>query len=827
MKISLNWLNDYLKTDLSAEQIGAKLTDCGLEVESIENFESVPGGLRGLVVGEVKEKTKHPNADKLSLTKVDVGGNELLSIVCGAPNVEAGQKVIVATIGTTVHPTEGEPFEIKKSKIRGELSEGMICAEDEIGLGNSHAGIMILDANAKVGTSAAEFFGIRNDSVFEIGLTPNRADATSHFGDARDLSAVLLAEELKENPLAEHHAAVFPAVAVFAEELPTSPIKVELQNPEACIRYSGICISGIEVKTSPDWLQNRLKAIGLRPINNVVDVTNYVLHELGQPLHAFDAEKIAGKKVVVKKVSAGTKFITLDSVERKLSENDLMICDAEKPMCIAGVFGGEFSGVSETTKNIFLESACFEPVHVRKTSKYHSLKTDSSFRFERGTDPEITVFALQRAARLLEEVAGGKIAGELIDIYPVKVEQKEVAFAFSNCDTLIGKAIEHNTIKKIIRALGINISSEGHDALLLSVPAFKVDVTRAADVVEEILRIYGYNNIGFPERVHSSLSYAPKPDPEKILGTVSNHLSANGFQEILNNSLTKANYYELLKSDSAQNVNVLNPLSSDLGIMRRSLLFGGLETIAYNQKRKNPDLRLYESGKIYLKKIIHTEPNPEAKQWPYLELNRFAIFMTGRKKPESWNANSDSVDFYDLKTEVQNILNRLGFSESRFEAIESVEFSEALKVISRKKEIVRFGNVSKKILKALDISGDVYFADFDWDAVLSLLSSSKEIRFTEVPKFPSVRRDLALVIDKKVAYKEVEELAWQTEKNLLKEINLFDVYEGEKIGTDKKSYAVSFILQDATATLTDNQIEKIMEKLTKAYSEKLGATIRV
>lgn len=824
MKISLNWLSDYLKTGLTAQQIGSKLTDCGLEVESIENFESIPGGLRGLVVGEVKEKIKHPNADKLSLTKVDVGGSELLSIVCGAPNVEAGQKVIVATVGTTVHPTTGEPFEIKKSKIRGELSEGMICAEDEIGLGASHAGIMILDANAKVGTPASEFFGMGGDSVFEIGLTPNRADATSHFGVARDLSAVLLAEELQNNPLAEHHPAQLPPASAFEEELPASPIEVVLENPEACIRYSGIYISGIEVKDSPDWLQQRLKAIGLRPINNVVDVTNYVLHELGQPLHAFDAAKIAGNKVVVKKVAAGTTFVTLDGVERKLSENDLMICDAEKPMCIAGVFGGLDSGVSETTTAIFLESACFEPVHVRKTSKFHALKTDSSFRFERGTDPEITVFALQRAARLLQEVAGGTAAGALIDIYPVPVAQKEIAFAFANCDTLIGKAIPHNTIKKIIRALGINISSEGQDALLLSVPAFKVDVTRSADVVEEVLRIYGYNQIAFPDQMRSSASFAPKPDPEKVLSSISNLLSGNGFQEILNNSLTKANYYDLLKSDAAQNVNVLNPLSSDLGIMRRSLLFGGLETIAYNQKRKNPDLRLYESGKIYSKKIAKAE-NSE-KSWPYLELNRFAIFMTGRREMESWNAKSDAVGFYDLKPVVQNVLNRLGFTETKSEVIESPEFSEALKIVSRKKEIVRFGRVAKNILKALDISGDVYFADFDWDAVLSLLTTAKEIRFVEVPKFPSVRRDLALVLDKKVAYKEVEELAWQTEKNLLKEVNLFDVYEGEKIGTDKKSYAVSFILQDVSATLTDNQIEKIMEKLTKVYTEKLGATIR-
>jgi phenylalanyl-tRNA synthetase beta chain len=821
MKISLSWLNEYLKTGLTPQETGAKLTACGLEVESIEDFESVAGGLRGLVVGEVIEKVKHPNADKLSLTKVNVGGAELLSIVCGAPNVEAGQKVIVATVGTTVHPTTGEPFEIKKSKIRGELSEGMICAEDEIGLGESHAGIMILDSNAKVGTPASEFFGLANDHVLEIGLTPNRADAASHFGVARDLAAVLLAEELQKNPAAEHQPAKLPPANAFGDDLPASSISVELLNPEACIRYSGIVISGIEVKTSPDWLQNRLKAIGLRPINNVVDVTNYVLHELGQPLHAFDADKIAGNKVVVKKVAEGTKFITLDGTERKLSGNDLMICDAEKPMCIAGVFGGLDSGVSETTKTIFLESACFEPVHVRKTSKFHALKTDSSFRFERGTDPEITIYALQRAAKLLQEVAGGEAASKPVDIYPVKVEPKEIAFAFSNCDTLIGKSIEHNTIKKILRALGIEIASEGQDALLLSVPAFKVDVTRPADVIEEVLRIYGYNNIGFPEFVRSSLSYAPKPDPEKLREIVSELLAANGFSEILNNSLTKAAYYDLLKTDSASNVNILNPLSSDLGILRRSLLFGGLETIAYNQKRKNPDLRLFESGKTYFKK-----PNAEQDKWPYFELQRLAVFITGRKNPESWNSSNEKTEFFDLKATVGQILTRLGLGDLKTDTVEAAEFSEALKTTIRKKEVVRYGRVSKTILKALDISGDVFYAEFDWDAVLALAASSKEIHFTEVPKFPSVRRDLALVLDKKVSYKEVEDLAWQTEKNLLREVNLFDVYEGDKIAGDKKSYAVSFILQDNEATLTDAQIEKIMEKLTKNYSEKLGATIR-
>ncbi|HLG04275.1 MAG TPA: phenylalanine--tRNA ligase subunit beta, partial [Bacteroidia bacterium] len=539
MKISYNWLKDFIKTELSAEEIASLLTNCGLEVESIDTFESIPGGLKGLVVGEVVEKTKHPNADKLSLTKVNIGTGNLLSIVCGASNVAVGQKVVVAPAGTTVFPVNGEPFEIKKSKIRGELSEGMICAEDEIGLGGSHEGILVLDNSAKIGTSAAEYFNLHSDFIFEIGLTPNRADAVSHYGVARDLAAVILASELKQNPDSEHRPPGFPPVSAI-EESTAHPITVEIKNPEACIRYSGIYINNLTVKESPGWMQERLQAIGVRPINNIVDVTNYVMHELGQPLHAFDADRIEGKKVVVRKVSAGTKFITLDNIERKLSADDLMICDTVKPMCIAGVFGGIDSGVSEKTMNIFLESAFFDPVHVRKTGKRHQLKTESSFRFERGTDPEMTVTALQRAIYLLEEVAGAQVSGELIDIYPEKVEEKEIAFTYAQCDLLTGKSIPHTEIKKILLALGIEIESEGKDALRLLVPAFKVDVTGAADVIEEVLRIYGYNNIPLPEFLRANLSISPKPDPEKIREHVSGHLSSNGFCEILNNSLTKA-----------------------------------------------------------------------------------------------------------------------------------------------------------------------------------------------------------------------------------------------------------------------------------------------
>jgi len=819
MKISYHWLKDHIRTELSPQEIGHLLTGCGLEVESVEPFEYIRGGLRGLVIGEVKECAKHPNADKLSLTKVDVGGSELLSIVCGAPNVAAGQKVIVAPVGTTVHPLNGEPFEIKKSKIRGELSEGMICAEDEISLGSSHTGILVLAPEAEIGSSAAKYFKVDNDYVFEIGLTPNRADAASHFGVARDLAAVLYAQRLQHDPMAEHEPAQWPSMAAFGEDLPQGRISVSLENPEACLHYSGVLIEGIEVKPSPEWLQRRLNAIGLRPINNIVDVTNYVLHELGQPLHAFDAAQIKGEKVRVRKAESGTKFTTLDGVERTLTENDLMICDAEKPMCIAGVFGGLQSGVTEKTEAIFLESACFEPVHVRKTSKHHGLKTDSSFRFERGTDVNMTTAALQRAAFLIRELAGGEVVSALIDIYPQPVVPAEVAFSFHQAETLIGKTIERSLVKKIIRALDIEILSEGGDALLLAIPPFRVDVKREADVVEEILRIYGYNNIEMPQQVRASLSYAPKPDPERIRNVSADQLAALGFNEILCNSLTKASYTEDVPAFPAgENVNILNPLSSDLGIMRRTLLFGGLETIAYNQNRKQGDLRLFEFGKIYQR--------TKNEKWPYAESLRLSVWLCGRREPESWKTKEEAAGAYDLKLVVQQVLTRLGLENLKTEKLSDALISEGLVCSQGKRELVRFGKTAKAQLKKADVSGEVWWADFNWENVLQAVASSKGIQFKEVSKFPSVRRDLALLIDGKIEYKEVEQLAYQTERQILREVNLFDVYEGEKIGPGKKSYAVSFILQDEQATLTDKQIDKVMEKLVKAYTEKLGATIR-
>jgi phenylalanyl-tRNA synthetase beta chain len=821
MKISLNWLKEYYQTDLSAQQISVALTGCGLEVESMETFESLPGGLRGVVIGQVMECAKHPNADKLSLTKVDVGGAELLSIVCGAPNVAAGQKVVVATVGAMLHPVEGEPFEIKKSKIRGELSEGMICAEDEIGLGKSHAGIIVLNEDAKVGMPAAEHFGISSDTVFEIGLTPNRVDAASHFGVARDLAAVVLAQKLIADHNAESNSASFPAVASLTEELPACPVEVMIEDAAACKRYSGVTVN-VKIGPSPDWLQNRLKAIGLRPINNIVDITNYVMHETGQPLHAFDAAKIKGNKVVIRKCAEGTEFVTLDEVKRKLTSNDLMICNESEPMCIAGVFGGLDSGVTESTTKIFLESAAFDSVSVRKTSKHHQLKTDSSFRFERGSDPEITVNALLRAVYLIDEIGAGNVTSQITDQYPGKKEAVEIAFSFDTCDTLIGKHIDRSIIRKILTALGMEIISDGKDALLLSVPQFKVDVTRAADVVEEVLRVYGYNNIGFPEKLQISASNMKHPDPEKLRETVSDLLASRGFREILNNSLTRTAYYgKFAGLNSEDTVQILNPLSSDLGVMRMTLLFGGLESITYNVNRKNADQRLFEFGKVY-----RLNNAAQEGEWKWEEREQLLVLLSGNRRPESWEGKSNAVSFGDIRREAEVILNRIGITGLTWEAGANEIFAESLRGMSGKREVVRIGVVSPKALKLTDTQVAVYAAEFEWSEVLRLLRKQKAVRYTEVSKFPAVRRDLALVIDRAVKYQQIEELAWNTERKLLREVNLFDVYEGDKLGEGKKSYAVSFMLQDNDATLTDKQIEKTMERLQKAFEEKVGAVIR-
>ena len=821
MKISYNWLKNYVNTSLSPQQIADLLTSCGLEVESLENFQSFKGGLQGLVIGEVKTKEKHPDADRLNITKVDIG-KELLTIVCGASNVEAGQKVIVATAGTVLYPSTGEPFEIKTSKIRGQLSEGMICAEDEIGLGASHEGIMVLNADVPTGTFAKEYFEVEEDFVFEIGLTPNRADAASHIGVARDIAAVINAiRERNTTGEAKNNLTLqLPSVEKFRVDNTDKKIEVSVEDAAACLRYSGVTISNVKVKESPVWLKNRLKAIGLKPINNLVDITNFVLHETGQPLHAFDADKIKGNKVIVKKLPEGNRFKTLYEVERKLSAKDLMICDAEEAMCIAGVFGGIKSGVSVATTSIFIESACFNPVSIRKTSRLHGLKTDASFRFERGTDPNITIYALKRAAMLIKEIAGGLVSSEIADIYPNPIGDFKVDLLYKNCDRLIGKTIDRNIIKNILSSIEIEILKENTDGLSLAVPPFKVDVQREVDVIEEILRIYGYNNIETPGAVRSSLSHSQKPDKEKIQNVISDLLSNNGFAEIMSNSLTRSEYIKSLETiKSENNVKILNPLSADLDVLRQTLLFGGLEAIAYNQNRKNADLKLYEFGKVY-----------QALQnsnlvLPYEETQHLALFICGRKQPEIWNALNDEVSFFYLKGFVQSILSRLGIRETDCNEITNDIFVDGLSYRVNNKKIVDFGLVNKSVLKSFDIPQKIFYADFNWQHVTEL-SGRNNIQYLEVSKFPSVRRDLALLIDKQVKFSDIEHLAYQTEKQLLKTVNLFDVYEGNKLEAGKKSYAVSFILQDEEKTLTDKQIDKVMEKLQKTFEMKFGAKLR-
>jgi len=828
MKISYNWLKQYIALDISAEKTGELLTDCGLEVESVEKHETVKGGLEGCVVGEVKTKEKHPDADRLSVTTVDIGTGTLLNIVCGAANVAAGQKVVVATVGTTIYPVKGESITLKKAKIRGAASEGMICAEDEVGLGESHDGIMVLDPSAKIGTPAKEYFSAisgsasggkiyEEDHLIEIGLTPNRGDAASHIGVAKDLYAVLN-WKLAENK----YALNIPSVEEFFVENNKLKIDVVVEDKDTCPRYSGVTITGVTVKESPDWLKKRLQSIGLKPINNIVDATNFALHELGQPLHAFDADKIAGNKVIVKKLDAGTKFTTLDGIERTLTADDLMICSANEPMCIAGVFGGLKSGVSSETKNIFLESAYFSPVSIRKTSKKHLLKTDASFRFERGADPNITVYALQRAALLIKEVAGGTISSDVVDIYPTPIEEKKISFSFDRCNRLIGKQIEPAQIKRILQLLHIEIVNEGGETLLLSVPTNKSDVTIEEDIIEEVLRIYGCNNIDFPVSVRSSLSYVSKPDTEKLRNTISDQLCGSGFTEIMSNSLINANYLELIPSIKGNEVELLNPLSPELSILRPTLLFSGLEAIAYNQNRKNADLKLFEFGKVY---TLSASPPKEKGGTSYSEENHLALFLCGSKKEESWTSQQGSIDFFHMKAFVDNILSRLGIEAEQTSEMSSEILSSGLSYENKKKKIVEFGFAKKSFLKKFDIKQEVFYADFNWNLVIEL-SKKHAVRYKEISKFPEVRRDLALVVDKNIKYEILESLAFQTEKNLLKNVNLFDVYEGDKIEKGKKSYALSFILQDQNATLTDQEVDKVIQNLMKTYQEKAGAIIR-
>jgi len=806
MKISYSLLKTLINIDLTPQQIDEYLTSSGLEVEGIEAFEMIKGGLKGIVIGEVIEKEKHPDADKLSITKVNIGGTELLNIVCGAPNVEAGQKVLVATIGAKLYPTTGEPFEIKKSKIRGQASEGMICAEDEIGLGTSHDGILILPNDAVVGTPAAQYFNLQEDAVLEIGLTPNRADAASHYGVARDLAAILNCKNNTNNYQAHLHN-----VFELPEASNLNKIEVTIENTEACQRYSGLVISGITVKESPSWIKNYLLAIGLRPINNIVDITNFVMHDLGQPLHAFDFDKITGSKISVKTGLAGTKFTTLDGTERTLFENDVMICNEAEPMCLAGVFGGLTSGVSQSTTSIFLESAYFSPAFVRKSSKQHGLKTDSSFRFERGTDPEMTIIALKRAAALIFETAGGVLSMDLIDIYPNVLEPFQIAFSYHNCNKLIGKEIEKNTIKHIITSLGITIQQEGGETLLLAVPQYKTDVTREADVIEEVMRIYGYNNVEESSQIKFTANFADRENMTSAENTTANLLANTGFNEIMGLSLTKESYY----NPETPLVKVLNPLSTDLNVMRNSMLFGGLESLSYNINRKQADLKFFEFGKTY--QTIDAD-------FKYAETKHLTLFVTGRKYNENPYGENNKVDFNYLKACVEAILHKLSIP-FKVTDLEHSDFNYGLSFVFKNKNLANFGLVNKSICKKMDINADVFYADFNWDNVLSLVGKTK-LEFKEISKFPSVRRDLALLLDKKITYKELEEIAFNTEKKLLKTVNLFDIYEGDKLEDGKKSYALSFNLQDDEATLNDKQIENVMQKLIKTYTEKVGATIR-
>jgi len=818
MKISYNWIKDYLKIDLEPAKVAEILTAIGLEIEGMDEWVSVKGGLNGVVIGEVLTCKKHPDADKLSVTTVNIGGPQPLQIVCGAPNVAAGQKVPVAKIGTVVFKGD-ESFEIKKSKIRGELSEGMICAEDEIGLGYSHDGIMVLNNDAKPGTPANRFFKVEKDTVFEIGLTPNRIDSGSHFGVARDLAAYLnLNSGLEEK-------AVLPSVNDFKSDNNSNPYEVIIENPTDCPRYTGITISGVSIGESPAWLKNKLRAVGLNPINNVVDITNFVQLEVGQPLHAFDADKIDGKKVIIRNLPDKSKFITLDNLERTLSSRDLMICNTEEGMCIAGVFGGIKSGVTTSTKNIFLESAYFNPVAIRKTSKRHALKTDASFRFERGADPNITIWALKRAIMLIKEIAGGKISSGVIDVYPEKIKNVHVDVDYNNINRLIGKQIEPLTIKKILALLEIDIIHNDDPKLTLGIPTYRVDVKQEADVIEEILRIYGYNNVEVNMHVNSTLSYPEKPNKEKVINIVSDLLSANGFAEIMCNSLCPSSWYEQSDDfDIDQLVMLANPLSSDLNAMRQTLLFGGLNSVVWNINRQNPDLKLYEFGHCY---FYHKSDQGYPKAENYSEKTSLDLFISGNTGRQSWNLKTNPSDFFNIKSSVEMILSRLGVKPDSLTKGESDKkyFSESVSYLFNNKLVAEAGRISKNYLSKFDIGQDVYWGHIEWDLVLKLIKTHS-ISFHELPRYPSVKRDLALLLDRNIKFSQIREIAFRTEKKIIHDINLFDVYESDSIGKNKKSYAVSLILRDDLKTMTDKNIDKIMNNLIKAFENELGAQIR-
>ncbi|WP_422079820.1 phenylalanine--tRNA ligase subunit beta [Ulvibacterium sp.] len=802
MNISYNWLKQFLKLDWTSRRTAELLTDLGLEVEGITAFESVKGSLKGVVVGHVLSCEKHPNADRLKLTTVDIGLDEPLQIVCGAPNVAKDQKVPVATLGTTLYTSDGDSWTIKKGKIRGEESQGMICAEDELGLGDNHDGILVLSKGLEPGTPCSEVFEIENDEVFEIGLTPNRADAMSHFGVARDLKAGLTERDIQLE-------LITPPVSHFNVDNRSLKIDIAVENPELAPRYCGITLSNLIVQSSPTWLQNRLRAIGLKPINNIVDATNYVLHELGQPLHAFDANRIHGKKVVVKTLPKGTKFTTLDGEERELHEEDLMICDMEKPMCIAGVFGGIYSGVTEDTTSIFLESAYFDPVSIRKSAKRHGLNTDASFRFERGIDIENVEYALKRAAILIKEIAGGDITSDVIDLYPKKKEDYQVFLAFNKINDLIGQEIPKDSIKSILASLEIKVKNVTEAGLGVVIPSYRVDVQREVDVIEEILRIYGYNNIAFGKKLNASIAPTSKFEDYKIQNTVGNLLASQGFFEILTNSLTSPEY-----EMTEETVTLLNPLSSDLSVLRKSMVYNGLEVISHNLNRKRPDLKLFEFGKTYFKTGD-----------TYNERKHLCLFLTGNRNPGNWILSTQKTDFFYLKSIVENVLSRLGIRELTSGPSENNFISEGISLKGQEKEFVVLGILKASVLKPLDIKQEVLYADFNWDNIISYAKKGR-INHREVPKYPEVKRDFALLLDEKITFDQVHDLGLKTEKKLIKNIALFDVYTGKKLPDGKKSYAVSFTLQDEKGTLTDKQIDRIMGKLQHTYEIELGAELR-
>lgn len=808
MKISYPWLKSYLPLDLPAEKVAEYLTDTGLEVEGLERVEAVPGGLKGVVVGEVMECVTHPNADRLKLCQVKISSDETVQIVCGAPNVVAGQKVPVATVGTELPAEEGS-FKIKKGKIRGEVSMGMICAEDELGLGDDHDGIMVLDPKASVGSDFAEYLGLEAEEVIEIGLTPNRTDAICHYGVARDLKAALLRHGMENLDLS------LPSVAAFQVHRRDKKVKLSIQNKEACYRYMGLSITGVKVDASPEWLQKRLRAIGLKPINNIVDITNFVLHETGHPLHAFDLAKIHGQEIQVKNLAAGTSFTTLDGTEIKLHAEDLMICDAERPLVLAGVYGGLESGVTEQSTEVFLEAAYFNPVSVRKAAKRHGLNTDSSFRYERGVDPEMTEYALKRAATLILELAGGEVAMEIADEHPVKVEPQVVQVNLDRMNTLIGQELDSDMVKNILASLEIRVLAESGPNLQLEVPAYRHDVTREADVVEEVLRIYGFNSVPYDGPMRISVAQIDEQDDSKEREIVSAQLAGRGFNEMMSNSLTKEAYYHKYGFKAEHSVKMINPLSQDLGVMRQSLVFGGLETISYNQRRQRPDARLFEFGRQYAQ-----------YQEKYHEEERLALWISGQEAQETWRQGSKASDFYTLKLEVEALLKRLGVDRWQETALASEGiWQEGLRYKLGKITLVDFGLLDAKLLQDFDLKAPVYFADVYWSNLFNQ-SKKKQLKMRDLPRFPGVRRDLALLVNREVAYGDLAQAAQKAGGALLREVNLFDVYEGKNLPEGKKSYAMSFTFRHDEKTLNDKAVEQMMNKILSALQKQFEASLR-